>query len=160
MIMTCPACGCQASAEAWQNDEAARETMAILAALPGEVQAEALRYLSFFRPAKHRLSWSRARRLLQELHDLVAAGELSHNRRPGKRCPPATWAAAMIRMQERRDQISRPLPNHNYLIIVAYDLAGQEEASPRPLHEDRQTVAPASRTMDTMARLREFAHGQ
>lgn len=156
MNLTCPACGSQASAEVWQNDEEAREAFTLLASLPAEVQAEALRYLALFRPAKSRLSWARAGRLLAELRDLVTSREVLRNRQ-SRPCPPAIWAAAMAQMQAQRDRIQRPLPNHNYLIAIAYDLAGQ--AGIQPIQVNRQT-APQSKTMGAVAALEEYArHG-
>ncbi|MBF0165652.1 MAG: hypothetical protein HQM01_14310 [Magnetococcales bacterium] len=162
MLLTCPACGCQASSELWQNDNDARDVFALYASLPAEVQGETLRYLALFRPGKSKLSWSRAKRLMTELRDLVIAGDVVHDRKPRCLCTPSVWAAAMAQMVERRDKITRPLPNHNYLVVVAYDMAqaAQEGSVQSPAQNDHHRVGPSSKTMSAVAKLQEFARGQ
>lgn len=162
MLLTCPSCGCQASAELWKIDEDYREILAIHASLPAEIREEVWRYLSLFRPAKSRLSWSQVKRRLNALRVLISSGDVTHDHRPCRICPPSVWAAAMAQMQDRRDKISRPLTNHNYLIIVAYDLAGQQESNftTNPVMvEPPKGGIPPSRAMVAVDRLMEFGRG-
>ncbi|GAB0057434.1 hypothetical protein SIID45300_01762 [Candidatus Magnetaquicoccaceae bacterium FCR-1] len=157
MNLTCPSCGAEAAAEAWQNDAEARAAFATLAGLPAEVQREAIRYLALFRPARSRLSWARAGRILAELHALTTAGVVKHDRQE-RPCSPAVWGAAMAQMMARRESIKRPLGNHNYLAAVAFELAGQggterESALPAPV---RQVSGAPSKMAQTLTTLAEF----
>lgn len=160
MNLTCPGCGLEAGAEAWQSDGEAREAMTALAALPAEVQVEALRYLALFRPAKSRLSWSRARKVLTELCELTVSGVVTQARQE-RPCLPAVWGAAMAQMQARRESIKRPLSGHGYLSAVAFELAGQMVAYPEPARSTPIVpTAPASKTMQGVSALEDFARGK
>ena len=128
MKLVCPACGATASAEAWANDAAVRETLAVLLALPRPVQEHALGYLALFRPPGKALSWPRARRVAAELAALVAEGDVTWERRPPRRCPPETWARAMAETIERKGGFRAHFTSHNYLRKIAYDLADRADA--------------------------------
>lgn len=157
MNLTCPSCGAEAAAEAWQNDAEARAAFAALAALPAEVQREAIHYLALFRPAKSRLSWTRAGRILDELRTLTTLGVVKHDRQE-RACSSAIWGAAMAQMLARRESIRRPLKDHNYLISVAFALAGQgvvEHGAALPAPERQVSGAP-SKMAQTLTTLAEF----
>lgn len=127
MNLVCPACGAQFSAEIMANDAEAREAMAAIAAMPAEIAHVILPYLALFRPAKRRLSWGKAKRLLEEIRELMASGKVGKgvDVRP---CSPGRWAKAMAQMQDQKETIRRPLTSHAYLISVAYGLAEQAAA--------------------------------
>ena len=129
MHLTCPTCGGLASLEAWTNDAEARAVVAKIAAFPQPVAAAVPGYLGLFRPDKRALSWKKASTLLTALSSLVSVGYVQVKGRADRDCPPRIWAAAMEDMVSRRDRLTRPMPNHNYLRQVAHDLAGMEDAA-------------------------------
>ncbi len=118
MRLRCPVCHAEAALEAWAEDEAARELMALLAGLEAEVGRPLTAYLGLFRPKKSALSWERALRLAREVLAL---------------CPDSVrLSAAMSQTVEslrakRLEGNDRPLSNHNYLKRV---LEGMPEAAP------------------------------
>lgn len=128
MKLVCPSCGLTASAEAWENDAVAREVLVAVAALPAPVPAVALRYLALFRPDKQALRWQKAGKIVSDLAKSVQISHVQVQGKVARPCPPRIWAAAMEQMVERRESIRRPLPNHNYLKQVAWQLADEEDA--------------------------------
>lgn len=121
MELTCPICGASCAAEAWTNDQVARETFQIILSLPTPVAARALDYLGRFRPPRGGLSWNRAKSLTEELAALVAGGKVAWKNRPPLPCPPATWAAAMEEIINSPH--TRAIHTNDYLIAVAHGLA-------------------------------------
>ncbi len=128
MILVCPCCGATASAEAWAQDAAIRQTVARIVRLPKPVQEHVFAYLALFRPERRALSWARARRVVGDLADLVAAGTVQWERKPPRPCPPEIWARAMADMIERKGGFKAHFTNHNYLRSIAYDLADRADA--------------------------------
>ncbi|PLX49141.1 MAG: hypothetical protein C0613_08440 [Desulfobulbaceae bacterium] len=129
MRLVCPGCGLTASAEAWINDVAAREVLVAVAGLPAPLPGACLPYLSLFRAESRAMGWKKAARLVRELAALVDGGHVQVQGKPARPCPPSLWAEAMAQMVERRDRLSRPLPNHNYMRQVAWQLADQADAA-------------------------------
>lgn len=129
MKLICPGCGLTASAEAWLNDAEARGLLLAVAKLPSPLPVAVLPYLGLFRPEARALNWKKAARLVSLLSQMVFAGHVQVQGKPARPCPPAIWAEAMSQMSERRERISRPLPNHNYLRQVAWQLADEADAS-------------------------------
>jgi hypothetical protein len=85
-------------------------------------------YMGLFRTAKgHGVSLQKGARLLAELRDLVALGYCSHSRLPARPCPPKVWADAIQVMLDGRPGLKLPMPNHVYLVKVAYDLADRQD---------------------------------
>lgn len=146
MILTCPSCGATHSAEAWENDVKARQTMAACTALPPEIGPAVLGYLALFRPEQRALSWSKSLRLLQELGRLINTGYVQIQGKVARPAPPAIWAAGMLEMAERSATLSRPLKNHNYLRQVVHQLADQADAGrERRLRQAEQSGATRAR---------------
>jgi hypothetical protein len=81
-----------------------------------------------FRPEKQSLRWQKAGKIVSELAKLAQTGFVQVQGKVARPCPPRIWAAAMEQMVERRDAIRRPLPNHNYLKQVAWQLADEADA--------------------------------
>jgi len=129
MKLICPGCGATNSAESMSNDEAARKTLAVICQLQPPLPVIVLPYLSLFRPEKSALSWAKALRLAQDLAVLVGKGHVQIDKKPARRCPASVWAQAMDEMLGRRDKLTRPMPNHNYLRDVAYTIAEREDAA-------------------------------
>lgn len=134
MILTCPSCGATASACAWENDIAARETLHALLGLPAPVAKVTLGYLSLFRPDQRALTWRKAKKVVDTLTALIAPGWVQVQGKPARPCPPHLWAMAMEQMVERAATLQRPLKNHNYLRQVVWQLADHVDA-----HQEHQT---------------------
>jgi len=128
MKMTCTACGATNSAEAMTSDEACRKTLAVCCRLPGPMPMVVLHYLSLFRPEKSSLTWGKALRLALELEELVVKGWVQIEKKPARKCVPRIWSQAIEEMIDRRQRLTRPLKNHNYLRDVAYTIADREDA--------------------------------
>ena len=141
MKLTCPACGAVASADSWMNDELCRETLVMVAGLPAPLNKTVLGYLSLFRPHKTGLTWKKALRLAAEIRDLVSRGYVESKGKVDRTCPVRIWEQAMEQMVERRITLTLPMPNHNYLKKVAWDLADQEDARA----EKSRNAGPAPR---------------
>ncbi len=127
MKLVCPSCGLTASAEAWINDAAARDLLLAVAGMPAPLPKVVLPYLAIFRPEKQALRWDKAGKIVAELAKMIASGHIQVQGRGARPCPPRIWGQAMEQMVERRDSIRRPLPNHNYLKQVAWQLADEED---------------------------------
>ncbi|MHB8808943.1 MAG: hypothetical protein ACYC9M_02875 [Desulfobulbaceae bacterium] len=129
MRLICPGCGLTASAEAWLNDVYARDLLLVVARLPQPLPEACLPYLGLFRPESKALSWKKAKNIVTALAQLVGSGHVQVQGKPSRPCPPRIWAEAMGQMVERRDRITRPMPNHNYLRQVAWQLADEADAN-------------------------------
>lgn len=125
MRLICPSCGAIASAEAWENDAAARQALDVVTRLPGVVQSRVLPYLGLFRQGGRGLTWTRALRLLQQLQDMVESGTVRWEGGELRPCPPTVWAAALDAVLARRP---KGLKNHNYLRHVAWEMAAGQAA--------------------------------
>lgn len=126
---TCQTCGATAPLEWFLTSALDKQAMLVVASINSEVSTLALRYLGLFRPASGKsVSPKKALRLLQEVAELIKAGHVQHGHNPARPCPPAIWAKAIETMLAS-DTIVTPLPNHNYLLKVAYPLADQADAS-------------------------------
>lgn len=128
MKLRCFACGAMGSAEAFTNDSIARELLAVATNLPHPLPPIILNYLAMFRPEKTMLTWPKALRLTKDLAALVATGTVQVEKKAARPCPPRLWAQAIEQVIERRDRLSLPLKNHNYLKQIVYDLADRQDA--------------------------------
>lgn len=128
MRLICPSCGAVHSADAWQNDADARQTLALTLALPHLVARRMLGYLALFRrPGGKALRWGTALKVTQDLSEMVSSGQVQVDRLPTAHAAPALWAMGMERMMAH-ESLRRPLENNNYLRKVVYDLATAEAA--------------------------------
>lgn len=123
MILICSCCGAQGSFELFTTDAEAKKAEAKIATFPQPTAAAIPGYLGLFRPDKRALSWRKANSVLESLHALVSVGYVQVKGRSDRDCSPAIWAQAMDDMVARRDRLTRPMPNHNYLRQVAWQLA-------------------------------------
>lgn len=128
MILVCPECGCTGDASAFAADGAYKEALALALKLPRDVQTALVPYLGLFRAEKRSLTGPRTLRLVRELGELVAAGDVVHDKRPSRPCPPALWAQGMRDMAERKGGQRAHFTNHNYLRALVYDLADKAGA--------------------------------
>ncbi len=141
MKLICPGCGAIASAESWMNDGNCRDTLFVISRLPSPLPKTTLGYLSLFRPGQRALGWKKALRLAGEIDQLVSRGFVSVKGQVDRNCSPVIWAQAMESMVEQRDRLNLPMPNHNYLRKVAYDMADRADYK----NEQKQHAAPARR---------------
>lgn len=131
----CQTCGSVAPIEWFLSEADNRQICAILAELPKDVQAVVFHYLSLFRPVAGRaLQTRKATRLMFEVRQLVTVGHVQIDKRVARPCPPRIWAQAMEQMIERRDRLTIPMPNHNYLKTIAWDLADQADSQAEKAH--------------------------
>lgn len=125
----CHTCGTTAPIEWFLSEAEHKMILPVLIALPKSVQGVVFYYLSLFKPQSGRaMATSKAVRLMTELRDLINNGYIQHGTNVARSCPPSLWVLAMEQMVERRDRLSLPLPNHNYLKAIAWDLADREDA--------------------------------
>lgn len=160
MRLTCTACGAHGSVEQFTADADARTAMATALALPPGVGAVALRYIGLFRPGKRGLTWDRVCRLLDELRQMIEAGQVE---RRGKAFPatPALFQAAMQQMLDQRERLELPLTTHGYLVaIVAGDSPRAAAAAEAAAELAKRTQSATRRSHDEetveqrMARMR------
>ncbi|HHL33125.1 MAG TPA: hypothetical protein ENJ30_02030 [Desulfobulbaceae bacterium] len=123
MKLTCPSCGAIASLDAWDNDARWRELLQVSSSLPAPLPPAVLGYFSLFRPAKSALTVKKALRLAGEIKKMVAAGHVQVQGKVARPATPAHWATGMEQMVERRESLSLPLKNHNYLRQVVWQIA-------------------------------------
>ena len=128
MILICPSCGAAHSAEGWENDAVARQSLQAACKLPTTINQVMLGYMGLFRPAKQALRWSKSLKLINELAAMIAQGHIQLQGKAARPCPPHLWAAGMEQMVDRRPQLSLPLKNHNYLRQIVWQLADQADA--------------------------------
>ena len=148
MRVVCPVCFAIHELDAVLSDEDARNAIALLSRLPGELQRPVMLYLGCFRPPKRALSWSRFLRLLAELAEAIDAGRI---RRRGRiwRVTAEQWGEALRIVVNRRDagQIELPLKSHGYLLEVARGLSDRAEAvderEVEEMRRNRVTVGPS-----------------
>lgn len=127
MRLTCPCCGALNSIEALLADAQARAAVAAALQLPGGLGDRILRYVGLFRPAKNGLSWERAAKLLTELHDMIKAGEVSHDG-ISYAAPLMAWQLALDQMLAGRDKLALPLKTHGYLVSIIAGYANKVAA--------------------------------
>ncbi|MBU1564247.1 MAG: hypothetical protein KJ630_01295 [Proteobacteria bacterium] len=140
---TCQTCGTIAPIEWFLSETEHRLICGILPLLPKDVEKMVFHYLSLFRPVTGRaIQAKRATRLLCEIKDLVTTGYIQIDKKVTRPCPPRIWAQAMEQMVERRDRLTIPMPNHNYLKTIAYDLADQADGQA----ERTRNTRPITRT--------------
>lgn len=141
MKIVCPNCGVFGSLELFLQDAAARDSVAWAMGMPAPLNKQLMTYLGLFRPEKRSLTWDRVERILGELQSMIDAGTVV---RKGRQWPvPVTvWQEALVDMITRREHITRPLKNHNYLLEIVVGLADKAEAQSEREHEQRLVTRP------------------
>lgn len=141
-ICRCPVCHAHIALDAIVQDDAARELLALLAALDADLARALVGYLALWRPAKQDLSWTRALRIARETLALDADA--------------ARLAAALSDTIDglRAKGGQQPLRSHGYLrrVIEGAQATAPHAAAVQTPHARR---APASRTAEAMRRLIE-----
>lgn len=142
MRLRCPVCHADAALEAWAEDDAARELMALLAGLEAELGRPLVAYLGLFRARKSALAWDRALRLSREVLALCTDSM--------RLADALATTVGQMRIKREAGDI-RPLANHNYLRRVLEGMPEVGMALP-----ERGRAAPRgkpSATLDGLQRL-------
>jgi hypothetical protein len=140
MKITCPSCGCSGDEELFGADMEWRRALTHALKLPSDCGPLAGRYVKLFAPLKRNLSSARACKLLGEVSELILAEDITFDR-VTHRIPSHVWAMSLQIMLDKQD-LQRPMPNHNYLIKVAIgqltrrtDIEQHDRAADRRTHE-------------------------
>lgn len=124
----CPNCGIHGPLEIFTVVVESKQCIKIVSELPSEVSSLAIYYLSLFRPESGRgVSVNKAVRLLKELAAELAKGYVQYDRKVARNCPPRIWAEAIQVMLDQRAGLKLPMPNHRYLIKVAWGKADEAD---------------------------------
>ena len=139
LVNTCPVCGAEESLDSMlhrmiQDDEARRLICEVITrsfVLGGHVA----RYLRLHKPAKHRLSMTKARAVLAELVPAVTGSFTRKGRewQLGRDGWDAAFAAVF--RQAESGALQLPLSGNAYLFEVAMQLADKAEAAAEKQHE-------------------------
>ncbi|MCY1266047.1 hypothetical protein D9M68_678990 [compost metagenome] len=125
MQLQCPCCGEQFPFEAGFADADGKRLAALLAGVEPKLGRAVLNYLRLFSASKRGLRMTKAIRLIEELLDLINAGQVQRDARTSdsKPAPPRLWASGIEQMIAGRERLQLPLENHNYLRAVVYGIA-------------------------------------
>lgn len=152
MRLTCPECGAVGSIAQFTADADARAVGERLAALAPDLGIPVMRYMGLFRPNQRGLTWPRARRLLEDLAEMMGSPAIQ---RGGKDWPVTRemWRQALEHMADKRSTLTLPLQSHGYLLTIVAGLAGKAQTSAEDKHEaelraglKRGADAPARQT--------------
>lgn len=155
MICQCPSCGAQNSLETLiEHDEAAQALSLALSFTP--CGKEIVKYVSLFRPAKSKLSWSRVNKILSEILPLIQAGKIERN---GVEidAPLHVWQSAFEKTLLARDSgsLKTPIKTHGYL----FEVICTESQKAMPVQVSRveadAIVKPLSATAQALAGLEQ-----
>lgn len=148
MHVQCPCCGEQFPFEAGFADADGKRLAALLAGLEPKLGRAVLNYLRLFSPAKRGLRMTKAIRLVEELLDLVNAGQVQRDARTNDSKPaaPRLWASGIEQMIAGRERLQLPLENHNYLRAVVYGIAA-DSAQAAQLAPTRPVAAASVSTV-------------
>jgi len=148
---TCQTCGTTAPIEWFLSETEHRQICGVLVELPKDIQAVVFHYLALFKPATGKaIQAKKANRILTEIKQITAAGHVQVDRKVARPCPPRIWAQAMEQMIERRDRLNLPMPNHNYLKSIAWDLADQADAQAEKTRSTVNRQAINNRTPESL----------
>lgn len=126
--ISCPSCHIEAPLEAFLGADDARGVVALMARAPGApaLRKALLRYVGLHAPAKRRITWDRAEKLLQEIIEMMESGRVERNGR--------TWPAPLDYWLQGLDAIfampalRRPLKGHGLLLEIIAGLSDRAEA--------------------------------
>lgn len=145
MRLRCPVCHAEAALEAWAENEAARELMALLSGLEATLGRALVAYLGLFRSGTRALAWERAARLAREVLALDADG----------RRLAAALSQTVEQLRVKRDAGDvRPLSSHGYLKRVLQATGAQALPQSAAVVEPLpRRAAQPSATMDGLMQL-------
>lgn len=147
MRLTCPCCGATESLDSALSAAAAKDFALQALRAPDALAERLYRYLGLFRPRERVLSWPRAAKLLAELNDAIAAGQIQRDGRAWA-APLDYWMQALDATLDARPTLVLPLKNHGYLYAIIAGISSSaaaraeeaEEARRRRPREDRPAI--------------------
>jgi hypothetical protein len=151
MIIQCPSCGAQNSLETLiEHDEAAQALSLALSFTP--CGKEIVKYVSLFRPAKSKLSWSRVNKILGEILPLIQAGKIERNGIEVD-APIHVWKSAFEKTLLARDlgSLKTPIKTHGYLFEVICTESQKNAPIQASRVEPNAIVKPLSATAQALA---------
>lgn len=135
-IVACPCCNVQLPLEAWIAHQGAREAFLALAGLHPSMRLPytTMRYVGLFGPRKQTMRWDRIADLFREVKELISTGRVAWK---GLDLPAPLdyWLNGMETLLAK-DDLRRPLANHNYLKAV---VAGMSEQAAATIEQQRIT---------------------
>lgn len=137
MRLTCPCCGATESLDSALSAAAAKEFALQALRAPDALAARLYRYLGLFRPRQRVLSWPRAAKLLAELNDAIAAGQIQRDGRAWA-APLDYWMQALDATLDARPTLVLPLKNHGYLYAIIAGISSSAAARAEEAEEARR----------------------
>jgi len=137
MRLRCPVCHAEAALEAWAEDDAAREMMAILSGLEATLGRALVAYLGLWRSPSRALSWERALRLAREVLALEADAL--------RLAEALSQTVEQLRLKREAGDV-RPLSSHGYLRRVLGGLP-QRGAAAQVLEVAPRSLPAAARRL-------------
>ena len=148
---TCPDCGTVRPLPDYLTDAETRAALAAALDCPAGLARRIVPYLALHSPAARCIQAGRLTRLLRELADLLASGEVT---RAGTThaCPQAVWEAAFdqVAAAHQAGTLTLPLDGHGYLLAIAHAKAARAVGggpgavvADRPIHPS-QAPAPTA----------------
>ncbi|MDX1465581.1 MAG: hypothetical protein R3215_07780 [Halomonas sp.] len=130
----CPECGMSGDMAAFVAQGEHNQALAAALEIPAQLGPRIVRYLGLFRPPSRALAGAKALRLLNELRDTIASGQIERKgiTRPA---PVPVWAAALDQLLER-PPTKLPLNGHGYLFEVVASVADKADAERERKRED------------------------
>lgn len=160
MRTRCPGCGTTVSLDALIAHDAAREALAAVFKLSGQLGAALIHYLALFRPETRELTMDRVARLLGEVLPDLQAQHISRNGQVYE-APADAWMWAIEQALAARDagRLSLPLKGHGWLYEVISNWRPQS-GQVMCTGESRSAAGKApSRTLSAIAALEDRARG-
>jgi hypothetical protein len=145
MQLICPCCHTRFPLDAANQDEAARELLALRGTLPPRCWNPLIGYLGLFRSETRALAWDRALKLAREVMALNADPDRLEN-------------ALAETVEALRLKGGAPLKNHNYLKRVLETIScAPAQLQQREVSTQSSTTAPAGKRMAALAALAVWA---
>ena len=137
MRLTCSCCGATESLDSALAAAAAKEFALQALRAPDALAERLYRYLGLFRPRERVLSWPRAAKLLAELNDAIAAGQIQREGRAWA-APLDYWMQALDATLDARSPLTLPLKNHGYLYAIIAGISSSAAAHAEEAAEVRR----------------------
>lgn len=137
ILPPCPACGATFSVDVWLANHEARLFVIAMAKTPPDITSRIPGYLGMFRRPGGSVGWAKALKILQDLIDLVAPGQVDvkGGMRPS---PPGMWAKGIDQLISQKAKIDLPLTSHGYLLSIVREMADKEDAANERRRDDRR----------------------
>lgn len=127
-LVACPSCHVEAGLEAFLGADDARGVVALMARAPGSpaLRKALLRYVGLHAPAKRRITWDRAEKLLAEVIEMMESGRVE---RGGRSLPaPLDYWLHGLDAIFAMPALRRPLKGHGLLLEIIAGLSDKVEA--------------------------------